>query len=104
MVLCTYRDTDVDRTHPLSSMLADFRRLPAVSRIALDGLGDDGVRDLLTRITHQAEAVIANCLDGAQQQQYYGVLRRLSRYPLVDTVAARRRIAEHLVEVERYAL
>lgn len=49
MVLCTYRDTDVDRTHPLSSMLADFRRMPAVSRIALDGLGDDGVRDLLIR-------------------------------------------------------
>jgi class 3 adenylate cyclase/tetratricopeptide (TPR) repeat protein len=49
MILCTYRDTDVDRTHPLSSMLADFRRMPAVSRIALDGLGDDGVRDLLIR-------------------------------------------------------
>ncbi len=49
MVLCTYRDTDVDRTHPLSSMLADFRRMPAVTRIALDGLGDDGVRDLLIR-------------------------------------------------------
>ena len=49
MILCTYRDTDVDRTHPLSSMLADFRRMPAVTRIALDGLGDDGVRDLLIR-------------------------------------------------------
>jgi class 3 adenylate cyclase len=49
MVLCTYRDTDVDRTHPLSSMLADFRRMPAVSRIALDGLGGEGVRDLLIR-------------------------------------------------------
>ena len=50
MILCTYRDTDVDRSHPLSAMLADFRRMPAVSRIALDGLGDDGVRDLLTRV------------------------------------------------------
>ena len=49
MILCTYRDTDVDRTHPLSSMLADFRRMPAVTRIALDGLADDGVRDLLIR-------------------------------------------------------
>ncbi len=49
MILCTYRDTDVDRTHPLSSMLADFRRMPAVDRIALDGLGDSGVRELLTR-------------------------------------------------------
>ena len=49
MVLCTYRDTDVDRSHPLAAMLADFRRMPAVTRIALDGLGDDGVRDLLAR-------------------------------------------------------
>jgi len=49
MVLCTYRDTDVDRAHPLSAMLADFRRMPAVTRIALDGLGDDGVRELLVR-------------------------------------------------------
>lgn len=49
MVLCTYRDTDVDRSHPLSAMLADFRRMPAVRRIALDGLGDDGVRQLLVR-------------------------------------------------------
>ena len=49
MVLCTYRDTDVDRTHPLSSMLADFRRMPAVTRVALDGLGDEGVRELLVR-------------------------------------------------------
>lgn len=49
MVLCTYRDTDVDRAHPLSSVLADFRRMPAVTRVALDGLGGDGVRELLTR-------------------------------------------------------
>ena len=49
MVLCTYRDTDVDRSHPLAAMLADFRRMSAVSRIALDGLGDDGVRELLVR-------------------------------------------------------
>ncbi len=50
MVLCTYRDTDVDRSHPLSSMLADFRRMPAVTRIAVTGLADDGVRDLLVRM------------------------------------------------------
>ena len=49
LILCTYRDTDVDRTHPLSSMLADFRRMPTVTRVALDGLADDGVRDLLIR-------------------------------------------------------
>lgn len=50
MILCTYRDTDVDRSHPLSAMLADFRRMSAVTRIALEGLGDDGVRELLIRV------------------------------------------------------
>lgn len=50
MVLCTYRDTDVDRSHPLASMLADFRRMPAVTRVAVAGLADDGVRHLLVRM------------------------------------------------------
>lgn len=49
LVLCTYRDTDVDRTHPLSAVLADLRRMPAVTRIAVGGLGGDGVRELLVR-------------------------------------------------------
>ncbi len=49
MILSTYRDTDVDRSHPLSAMLADFRRMDRVTRIAVDGLGADGVRELLTR-------------------------------------------------------
>jgi class 3 adenylate cyclase len=58
LILCTYRDTDVDRTHPLSSMLADFRRSPAVTRLALDGLGEQGVRDLLVRTGgHDLDAV-----------------------------------------------
>ena len=50
MIVCTYRDAELDRSHPLSSMLADFRRMPAVTRIAVAGLADDGVRDLLVRM------------------------------------------------------
>ena len=49
MILCTYRDTDVDRSHPLSAMLADLRRMEGVNRIPLGGLGTDGVRELLVR-------------------------------------------------------
>jgi hypothetical protein len=55
-------------------------------------------------IVRNAEVVIANCLDGAKQQQYHGILRRLTRYPLVDAVSARRRIADRLIETERYAV
>jgi hypothetical protein len=61
-------------------------------------------RELLVEVIRNAEIVLANCLEGAQRQQYHGVLRRLSRYPLVDVVAARRRIADRLVEAERYTL
>ncbi|MDA0203798.1 MAG: acyl-CoA dehydrogenase family protein [Acidobacteria bacterium] len=61
-------------------------------------------RELMGEISRNAEIVLANCLEGAKQQQYHSVLRRLSRYPLVDVVGARRRIADRLVEAERYAL
>lgn len=48
LIAATYRDTDVDRLHPLSSVLADLRRERAATRISLDGLDGDGVVELLT--------------------------------------------------------
>ena len=45
----TYRDTDLDRTHPLSTVLAEFHRRGDVERILLAGLDEDGVTDLMTR-------------------------------------------------------
>ena len=48
MVLATYRDTDLDRAHPLSNALADLRRMRGATRIALSGLDNDGVTELLT--------------------------------------------------------
>lgn len=48
LVVGTYRDTDLDRAHPLAAMLADFRREPGVERLALSGLSEDEVLDLLT--------------------------------------------------------
>ncbi len=47
MVVVTYRDTDIDRTHPLSTMLADLRSLPAVERASVDNLNQDEVVSLL---------------------------------------------------------
>lgn len=38
MVVGTYRDTDLDRTHAFTATLADLRRLPTTERIALRGL------------------------------------------------------------------
>ncbi len=49
MAVGTYRDTDLDRTHPLSTMLSDFHRRGDVERIALTGLDDRGVSDLMSK-------------------------------------------------------
>ena len=47
LVLGTYRDTDLDRQHPLSGLLADLRRQPGVVRVALTGLDVEGVMHLV---------------------------------------------------------
>jgi class 3 adenylate cyclase len=46
-VLATYRDTDLDRTHPLADVLADLRRVPGVSRLDLAGLDASEVTALM---------------------------------------------------------
>jgi tetratricopeptide (TPR) repeat protein len=43
VILGTYRDTELSRTHPLADTLADLRRLEDVERVALVGLDADGV-------------------------------------------------------------
>ncbi len=53
LVIGTYRDTEIDRTHPLGALLAHLRRAEGVDRIALRGLDGEGVRDLLERASGQ---------------------------------------------------
>lgn len=48
MYVGTYRDTDLDRSHPLSHVLADLRRADGTERISLKGLDLAGVEHLLT--------------------------------------------------------
>ena len=47
LVVVTYRDTDVDRAHPLAAMIGDLRREPRVERVALRGIDEEGMRELL---------------------------------------------------------
>ena len=55
LVLGIYRDTDVDRRHPLSELLADLRRDPRVERVALRGLEEQAIGALLhDRAGHDA--------------------------------------------------
>jgi tetratricopeptide (TPR) repeat protein len=53
LLLGTYRDIEVDRTHPLSSSLADLRRLPNFNRVIIRGLNADEVRRMLASIAGQ---------------------------------------------------
>jgi class 3 adenylate cyclase len=47
LVVATYRDTDVDRRHPLAAMLADLRRDPRATRVVLGGLDRAGLGEML---------------------------------------------------------
>ena len=54
LIVSTYRDTDLDRTHPLSEMLADMRRQTGVERLMLHGLDEDGVQQFLEHVAGHA--------------------------------------------------
>jgi class 3 adenylate cyclase/tetratricopeptide (TPR) repeat protein len=43
LLVATYRETDLDRTHPLSTMLADIRREHPFERLHLKGLDTDEI-------------------------------------------------------------
>jgi tetratricopeptide (TPR) repeat protein len=53
LLVGTYRDIEVDRTHPLSAALAELRRLPHFRRVLLRGLNADEVRRMLSGIAGQ---------------------------------------------------
>lgn len=49
LFLCTYRQTDIDRAHPLREVLSDLRREGAVDRVSLMGLDVSGITELLVK-------------------------------------------------------
>jgi predicted ATPase len=53
LIVGTYRDVEVDRSHPLSTALAELRRVSTFGRILLRGLNVDEVRRMLSGITHE---------------------------------------------------
>ena len=52
LMVGTYRDVEVDRTHPLSSVLAELRRASNFGRVLLRGLNAGEVGRMLSSITH----------------------------------------------------
>ncbi len=57
LVVATYRDTEVDRSHAFAEVLADLRRDVAVERLALTGLDRGAVQ-------HLVETAAGRVLDG----------------------------------------
>lgn len=55
LVLGTYRDTDLGRSHPLADMLADLRRDPGVERVALSGLAEAEVAEFVAAAGHELD-------------------------------------------------
>jgi len=53
LIVGTYRDVEVDRTHPLSAALAELRRVDTFDRVLLRGLNADEVRRMLESITRE---------------------------------------------------
>ncbi len=57
LVVGTYRDTELDRRHPLTAMLADLRRDPDVTRVSLRGLDEPAVAAFVTEtLDHELDA------------------------------------------------
>jgi len=54
LVVGTYRDVEVERSHPLSAALSDLRRSSRYLRLQLRGLTVNGVQELLAATTQQA--------------------------------------------------
>jgi len=53
LMVGTYRDVEVDRSHPLSAALAELRRVSTYGRVLLRGLNADEVRRMLEGITRE---------------------------------------------------
>jgi class 3 adenylate cyclase len=53
LVIGTYRDVELDRRHPLGSILADLRREHVYERVLLKGLSSEAVVQLLAAIAQQ---------------------------------------------------
>jgi class 3 adenylate cyclase/tetratricopeptide (TPR) repeat protein len=75
LVIGTYRDNELARTHPLRALLADFRGDSGVERIAIRGLDEDGVAKFVS-------AAVGHELDEAQLALASAICRDTDGSPL----------------------
>jgi DNA-binding CsgD family transcriptional regulator/tetratricopeptide (TPR) repeat protein len=72
-IVISYRSDDLSRRHPLRPTLAQWMRLPAVTRIQLDPLGADDVRSLVRAIHPEqiADADVSNIVKRADGNAFF---------------------------------
>lgn len=69
LVLATYRDSDIDRRHPLSAVISELRRLAITERLAIEGLSNDEVSAFISAAAGQElEGDIARLADSVRSE------------------------------------
>ena len=89
MIVGTYRDVEVDRSHSLSGTLAELRRVSSFARISLRGLTADEVQRMMTSI---AGHDVPWGISGAVHRQTEGnplFVQEVLRYLVEEGVLAR---------------
>lgn len=85
-VVCTYRDTEIDRGHALGGVLSDVHRQEGVERLGLKGLDRSGVEEYL-------EAASGDTLDADVRQLAVALHERCAGNPFFTG-----QVLRHLVE------
>ena len=90
VVVATYRDTELGRTHPLADLLADLRRDQKLTRVALRGLPDADVGGLIASWIGRRAApdFVHLVVDETAGNPFFisEILRHLSETGALDTV------------------
>ena len=96
LIVGTYRDTELARTHPLAGVLADLRREEGVERLSIRGLDEDGVEAFVHAARGDALDEESRELAGQLSEQTQGnpffvgqVLRHLAEAGVVKQVDGR---------------
>lgn len=96
LIVVTYRDTELDRKHPLAACLADLRREEGVERIAVRGLDEDGVAAFVEAarggtLDEQGHELAQVLSDQTQGNPFFvgQVLRHLAESGVVEQVDGR---------------
>jgi alkylation response protein AidB-like acyl-CoA dehydrogenase len=87
----------------MESVLLRARKLAEMSKGAQSAdMAAVFLRDAMARIEATARTVLAACSEGDALRTNMAVLRRFAKYDPVDAIALRQRIAQRLLDAERY--